>query len=143
MDRSRYHVPYSKSILEFTLPSTMRATVAVSQPAEPLKDVLHAIHEALAHPVGTRPLCELARPGNRVCIVFTDITRASPDHLLVTALLGELEKAGVRDEDITLLCGTGMDARGLDDAALLTGARRSTMDELAVATAEADKMLVF
>src|SRR5512139_774620 len=42
-----------------------------------------------------------------------------------------------------LLCGTGMDARGLDDAALLTGARRSTMDELAVATAEADKVLIF
>jgi nickel-dependent lactate racemase len=44
----------------------------------------------------------------RVCIVFTDSTRASPDHLLVPALLSELEKAGVLDEDITLLCGTGM-----------------------------------
>ena len=108
MDRSKYKVPYSKSLLEFTLPSTMPATIAVSQPAEPLADVRRAIHQALAHPVGTRPLCELARPGNRVCIVFTDITRASPDHLLVPALLGELEKAGVRDEDITLLCGTGL-----------------------------------
>lgn len=42
-----------------------------------------------------------------------------------------------------LLCGTCMDARGLDDAALMSGARRSTMDELAAATAEADKVLVF
>ena len=42
-----------------------------------------------------------------------------------------------------LLCGTCMDARGLDDAALMAGARRSTMDELAAATAEADKVLVF
>ena len=42
-----------------------------------------------------------------------------------------------------LLCGTCMDARGLDDAALVAGARRSTMDELAAATAEADKVLVF
>jgi uncharacterized protein involved in oxidation of intracellular sulfur len=42
-----------------------------------------------------------------------------------------------------LLCGTCMDARGLDEAALMTGARRSTMDELATATAEADKVLVF
>ena len=40
--------------------------------------------------------------------MFTDITRSSPDHLLVPALLDELEKAGVRDEDITLLCGIGM-----------------------------------
>ena len=36
-----------------------------------------------------------------------------------------------------------MDARGLDDAALLAGARRSTMDELATVTADADKVLVF
>ena len=42
-----------------------------------------------------------------------------------------------------LLCGTCMDARGLDDAAIMAGARRSTMDELAAATAEADKVLVF
>ena len=42
-----------------------------------------------------------------------------------------------------LLCGTCMDARGISDAELLEGARRSTMDELATATAEADKVLIF
>jgi uncharacterized protein involved in oxidation of intracellular sulfur len=36
-----------------------------------------------------------------------------------------------------------MGARGFDDAALMASARRSTMDELAAATAEADKVLVF
>jgi nickel-dependent lactate racemase len=43
-----------------------------------------------------------------VCIVFTDITRASPDRLLVAPVLAELEEAGVRDKDITLLCGIGL-----------------------------------
>ena len=42
-----------------------------------------------------------------------------------------------------LLCGTCMDARGLDDAAIVTGARRSTLEELANTTAAADKTLVF
>lgn len=42
-----------------------------------------------------------------------------------------------------LLCGTCMDARGLTDGDLLAGTRRSTMDELAAATVEADKVLVF
>ncbi len=42
-----------------------------------------------------------------------------------------------------LLCGTCMDARGIDDAALMAGAHRSTMDELGAARAEADKVLVF
>ncbi len=42
-----------------------------------------------------------------------------------------------------LLCGTCMDARGLTDAELIEGARRSSMDELAKATLAADKVLVF
>jgi uncharacterized protein involved in oxidation of intracellular sulfur len=42
-----------------------------------------------------------------------------------------------------LLCGTCMDARGLTDGELMQGARRSTMDDLAAAAVEADKVLVF
>ena len=103
-----FQIPYSKSFLDFTLPSAMQADTAVSRPAEPIADGTSAIREALAHPIGTAPLVELAGPGKRVCIIFTDITRACPDHLLVPALLGDLENAGVRDEDITLLCGIGM-----------------------------------
>jgi len=41
------------------------------------------------------------------------------------------------------LCGTCMDARGIGEAELMEGARRSTMDELASATIEADKVLIF
>lgn len=42
-----------------------------------------------------------------------------------------------------LLCGTCMDARGLSGDELVKGARRSTMDDLAEATENADKVLVF
>ncbi len=103
-----YRIPYSKTYLEFALPAGMRATVVESRPVPPLSDPEAAVSEALARPIGSPPLRELARPGDRVCIVFTDITRASPDHILVPALLRELEAAGVRDQDITLLCGIGM-----------------------------------
>ena len=108
MKKQTFQIPYSKSSLKFTLPPEMQATVAVSQPVMPVKDISVAIKNALSHPIGTSPLREMAKAGDRVCIVFTDITRASPDHLLVPALLQELEVAGVRDEDITLLCGIGM-----------------------------------
>ncbi len=42
-----------------------------------------------------------------------------------------------------LLCGTCTDARGLADAEILRGVRRSTMAELAAATLSADKVLIF
>ena len=108
----RYRVPYGKGYLEFELPPGMRGTVVVSNQAEPLADVEGAIADALAKPVGSPPLREMAGQGDAAsltaCIVFTDVTRSSPDELLVSALLRELEAAGVRDENITLLCGIGM-----------------------------------
>lgn len=107
-ETTTYRVPYGKSTLEFELPPGMRGTVVESRPTEPITDVDAAIAEALASPIASPPLAELARPGDRACIVFTDITRASPDRLLVPAILRELERAGVHDEDITLLCGIGM-----------------------------------
>ena len=42
-----------------------------------------------------------------------------------------------------LLCGTCMDARGLNETEIMDGASRSSMDALANATIEADKVLVF
>jgi len=41
------------------------------------------------------------------------------------------------------LCGSCMDARGVQEASCLQGTRRSTMNELAQWTIKADKVLVF
>ena len=108
MGKGLYVVPYGESEISFALPPGMRGTVIESRKVSPIADVEAAIAEALARPANSPPLRELAKPGDTVCIVFTDITRASPDHLLVPALLRELKTADVRDEDITLLCGIGM-----------------------------------
>lgn len=101
-------VPYGKETLSFSLPPGMRVRQAISKPVTPLSDEKSAVEKALANPVGTFPLHRLARPGNRVCIVFTDVTRSCPDNLLVPPILSELKAAGIKDEDITLLCGIGM-----------------------------------
>jgi uncharacterized protein involved in oxidation of intracellular sulfur len=41
------------------------------------------------------------------------------------------------------VCASCIDARGIGDAELLDGARRSSMDELTSWTLEAEKVLVF
>ena len=107
-EKSIYRVPYGEGRLEFTLPPGMRGTEVTSKPVKPIADMEKAVAKALAEPIHSPSLRKLAKAGHSVCIVFTDITRSSPDHLLVPALLHELESVGVRREDITLLCGTGM-----------------------------------
>lgn len=103
-----YQVPYGKTVLEFDLPPGMRGTLVKSEAVQPLTDVEGAIAKTLSTPINSPPLTQLANPGDRVCIVFTDITRDSPDQVLIPPILQQLEKAGVRDQDITLLCGIGM-----------------------------------
>ncbi len=54
-------------------------------------------------------------------------------------MLASVARKGAR----VLVCGTCMNVRGLNDLELVAGANRSTMDELAQATVDADKVLVF
>ena len=55
----------------------------------------------------------------------------------------ELMIKGVVRKGRVLLCGTCMDARGLTDDEIIDGTKRSTMDELATLSIEADKVVVF
>jgi nickel-dependent lactate racemase len=105
---NKYQVPFGKGSLEFELPPGMRGTLIESRRAEPLPDVERATAAALANPINSPPLKELVSPHDRVCIVFTDITRASPDHFFVPPILRELKAAGIRDDHVTLLCATGL-----------------------------------
>jgi lactate racemase len=110
-----FQVPYGKKTIQFSLPPRMRVTQVVSKPFPSIINESAAVAEALAHPIGSDPLREIARSGSRVCIVFTDVTRSCPDKLLVPPILSELNAAGVRDEDITLLCGVGMHRASTDE----------------------------
>ena len=103
-----YSVPFGKGHLKFDLPPNMKGSLVDSKRSNPLKDVKKDAEEALNHPINTKPLVELAGPGDNVCVVFTDITRSTPDHILVPAILNQLKTAGVHDVNITLLCGIGM-----------------------------------
>jgi uncharacterized protein involved in oxidation of intracellular sulfur len=52
-------------------------------------------------------------------------------------------KRVIASKSAVLLCGTCMDARGMAGDDVMDGARRSTMDDLAEASAAADKVMIF
>ena len=110
-----YTLPYSKTEITFDLLPDMKGKVIHAKTMLPLADVPDEINKALLKPINSAPLREIAKKGDSVCIVFTDITRACPDHLLIPPILSELHKAGVRREDVTLLCGTGLHRPSTDE----------------------------
>jgi len=90
-----------------TLEAPQRTTVLEPRPAPGLPDEAAALRAAMHAPLSSAPLREKVRPGKRVVIVHTDITRATPNERILPVLLAELKKAGVRREDITLLNALG------------------------------------
>jgi nickel-dependent lactate racemase len=105
-----YTVPYGDDTLTVTLPASMRGTLIESGAVQPPGDFEAVLRQALEQPLNSPTLSELAAGSDvqRVCIVFTDTSRACPDHLLVPLLLEQLAAAGLPARAITLVCAVGL-----------------------------------
>ena len=95
---------YGQGHLPIELPDH-RTTVVAPSHTPGLADERAAVLAALDQPAGCRPLRDWIKPGDRVCIGFTDITRATPNDRLIPWLLEYL--AFVPREQITLLNSLG------------------------------------
>jgi len=65
---------------------------------------------ALKHPIGTPSLGEIVhcKAARNAVVVVNDITRPTPNQQILPPLLAEIEQAGIKAEDITLIIATGI-----------------------------------
>jgi len=114
-------IPYGKTEICARVPTRNYLGSIEPKEREGVKDPRAEIERALNNPIGTKRLSELVKPGDKVAIVVDDQTRSTPSHLIVLPVLGELNKAGVKDTDITILvgCGTHRPAKTEEMKALL------------------------
>lgn len=100
----KINLAYGQGHLPIDLPEE-RTTVITPTHRPGLADEKGALRAALASPIGAKPLREWIKKGDKVCIAFTDITRATPNERLIPWLLEYLDE--VPREQITLLNQTG------------------------------------
>ena len=67
-----------------------------------------AVRSALAAPVGSASLAELAKDKKTACILICDITRPVPNHLFLRPMIETLMAAGMPAAGITVLVATGL-----------------------------------
>ncbi len=96
----KVELAYGQGRLPVEMPDG-RTTVIVPAHKPGLPDERAALLEALARPIGSPALRERIRPDDKVCISFTDLTRATPNHRLIPWLLQYLSH--VPRANITLL----------------------------------------
>ena len=102
-------LPYGKTDVCIRVPA--RNFLGTIEPAERqgAPDAKEEVERALRDPlpVGSKRLSEIAKPESKVAIVVDDCTRSAPSEMMLLPVLAELDLAGVKDENITVIFGCG------------------------------------
>lgn len=99
------HLDYGRTGLDVEVPNDVSVILPEHLPG--LSDETIRLRSAIRQPIKSPPLTSLLKPGDRVVIAHSDMTRATPNERILPVLLEEIESSGVRREDITLLNALG------------------------------------
>jgi len=105
MVEMRIDLAYGKTGLPLELDDSLDVTVVEPAFVPALADPAAAVRAALEAPIASAPLRDLVRPGLRVGVVFSDITRPAPNPLLLGAVLEVLD--AVPGVEVTLFNALG------------------------------------
>lgn len=106
-------LPYGHASFTLNLPGGEILDVVAANPVSlPQTTPTQAVAQALAAPIGSPGIAGVVSPGDQICLIVPDATRMwqSPS-VSVPLVVAELNKAGVKDADITILCACGTHRR--------------------------------
>ncbi|TVQ27495.1 MAG: nickel-dependent lactate racemase [Spirochaetaceae bacterium] len=111
----KIRIAYGKHGLDIEVPDSYQPVVLRSAVDHPLADPQAALRSALRDPIASPSLHDIAARAlertsggrARAGIVFNDISRATPNDVMLPVIIEELRDAGIRDEHITLFNATG------------------------------------
>ena len=98
---------YGKTVQTVEVPEKNLMAVLTANPMDHQRRGAEAVRWALEHPIGSPRLRELAKPGQKVVIVTSDISRPLPSYDVLPSVLDELYAGGVKREDITAVLALG------------------------------------
>ena len=103
-----FDLAYGTRRVQVSVPDANLMGVAQPRRAGKPPDPMALLRAALERPIASPRLRDIARPGQRVAIITSDLTRPCPSDRLLPHLLDELEAAGVRDADMTVVVALGL-----------------------------------
>ncbi|HER23924.1 MAG TPA: nickel-dependent lactate racemase [Candidatus Atribacteria bacterium] len=100
-------LPYGKEKIPITLPPKNLLKICLLKDVAGVEDNNKAIREALENPIGSHTIPKIARGKDSAVVICTDITRPTPDKLLIPPILDELNKGGISDNHIKVIIARG------------------------------------
>ena len=98
---------YGNDIQSVNIPGKNLLHILEAYPIPHKYKGMEAVRHALDKPIGTERLSALVKPGQKIAIVTSDITRPLPSYEILPTVLDELYSAGIKAEDITVVFALG------------------------------------
>lgn len=106
--QSKIDLPYGDSQITLTLPAGKQVDIYLPNDLPAVIDSPAEICRALANPIDSQTLREIARGKHTATIIIDDATRSMPTPLMLRSILDELEHAGLSKAQITVVVATGL-----------------------------------
>ncbi len=103
----KIQMKYGRETKEISIPRHNLMGILEPENLPGAEDPREEIKQALANPWGTPLLREMARNKKNVVILCSDISRPAPSKVILPPLLEELNQAGVKDNQVTVIFGLG------------------------------------
>ena len=100
-------LPYGKEKISITIPQKNLLKICWLKDTPGVKNNAKAIKEALKNPIGSPTIPKIAQGKCTAVVICTDITRPTPDKLLIPPILDELNKGGISDKNIKVIIARG------------------------------------
>ena len=102
-----FAIKYYKDLVSFQIPDENVLGEILPNTCPSVESEEKEVKRALSEPFDSPLLSDVVRPGEKVVIITSDITRPVPSRIIIPCLLDELRKAGVENKDITVVFGLG------------------------------------
>ncbi|MFX0012765.1 MAG: nickel-dependent lactate racemase [Candidatus Hermodarchaeota archaeon] len=102
---------YGKNGIEIKIDPSWNVTIIEPTKQKALINPIKSLRTAIQDPIGGHSLEDIVREKEKlesICIVVSDATRPVPSHLIIEALISELEHLGIESRMITILIATGL-----------------------------------
>jgi nickel-dependent lactate racemase len=95
-------LPYGKTEVCVRVPAQNLMTIVEPNDKGAAQNPQSELESSLANPFGTKRLREMVKPGSKVALVLRN-SDTSTNQMTVSALLNELNSAGVTNDDVTVI----------------------------------------
>lgn len=105
--KKRVNIRYGENTLGVDIPRKNFLYAIGPKDVVPVENEEEYIHRCLKNPISSPPLSDQLKPSTKVVILVDDLTRPTPQDKILPILLDELNRARIKNSDISAIVALG------------------------------------